>query len=72
MPHTPTGEELRALAGQLRPAQLLVLPFYHELKNEIKHPDRGRVQTEYFWRQWAPGSAACSNSTCGPRMPTAA
>jgi DNA-binding XRE family transcriptional regulator len=54
MPHNPTVEEIRALAGQLRPAQILLLPFYHELANEIKNPDRVRIQTEYFWRHWAP------------------
>jgi hypothetical protein len=34
--------------------KLLLLPFYHELENEVKQPDRVRLQTDYFWRKWAP------------------
>lgn len=34
--------------------KLLLLPFYHELENEIKQSDRVRIQTDYFWRKWAP------------------
>jgi len=34
--------------------KLVLLPFYHELENEVKQPDRVRLQTDYFWRKWAP------------------
>lgn len=34
--------------------KLVLLPFYHELENEAKQPDRVRLQTDYFWRKWAP------------------
>ena len=54
MPYNPTPEEINELAGRLKPDQLLVLPFYHELENEVKNPDRVRIQTEYFWKKWAP------------------
>lgn len=33
--------------------KLVLLPFYHELENEVKQPDRVRLQTDYFWRKWA-------------------
>ncbi len=54
MPDNPSPEEIEELAARLTPAQLLVLPFYHDLKHELTNPDRIRVQTEYFWRRWAP------------------
>ncbi len=34
--------------------KLILLPFYHELENEIKQSERVRLQTDYFWRKWAP------------------
>ncbi len=46
--------EIETLAEQLTPEEIFLLPFYHELENELKQPDRIRVQTEYFWRYWAP------------------
>ena len=33
--------------------KLVLLPFYHQLENDIKQPDRIRIQTDYFWRKWA-------------------
>jgi len=46
--------EIEALAAQLDPQELLLLPYYHDLENELRQPDRVRIQTEYFWRSWAP------------------
>ncbi len=54
MPDHRSPQEIEDFAAQLTPAQLLLLPFYHHLKNELTNPDRIRVQTEYFWRRWAP------------------
>jgi len=50
----PTPKEVEELAARLTPEELLLLPFYHDLENELKQPERVRIQTEYFWRHWAP------------------
>src|SRR5207253_1600128 len=54
MTDRPRPEEIEELASRLTPDQLLVLPFYHDLKNELTNPDQVRVQTRYFWEKWAP------------------
>ncbi len=46
--------EIEQLAAQLDPEDILVLPYYHDLENDLKQPDRVRIQTDYFWRYWAP------------------
>lgn len=49
-PQKPEAEAELAIPKE----KLLLLPFYHELDNEVKQPDRVRLQTDYFWRKWAP------------------
>jgi hypothetical protein len=34
--------------------QARLLPFYHDLRNEIVQPDKVLVSTQYFWTRWAP------------------
>lgn len=34
--------------------QAKLLPFYHDLRNEIVQPDKIVVATQYFWTRWAP------------------
>jgi hypothetical protein len=38
----------------LTPEQARLLPFYHDLRNEIVEPDKVVVSTQYFWTKWAP------------------
>jgi hypothetical protein len=38
----------------LTPEQARLLPFYHDLRNEIVEPDKVVVTTQYFWTKWAP------------------
>lgn len=38
----------------LTPEQARLLPFYHDLKNEIVEPDKVVVSSQYFWTRWAP------------------
>lgn len=38
----------------LRIDQARMLPFYHDLKNEIVEPDKIVVSSQYFWTKWAP------------------
>jgi len=38
----------------LTPAQARLLPFYHDLRNDIVEPDKVVVTTHYFWTKWAP------------------
>lgn len=45
---------LENLAQSLTAERLIVLPFYHDLRNSIVHPERVKLQTDYFWRAWAP------------------
>jgi hypothetical protein len=53
-PSSISQQEIDALAARLTRDQILVLPFFHEVANEVKQADRVRVQTEYFWRRWVP------------------
>ena len=41
-PDRPTPDEIQELAARLKPDELLVLPFYHDLKNELVNPERIR------------------------------
>ena len=38
----------------LTPEQARLLPFYHDLRNEIVQPEKVVVSTQYFWSKWAP------------------
>ena len=38
----------------LTPEQARLLPFYHDLRNEIVQPEKVVVSTQYFWSRWAP------------------
>ena len=42
------------LAASLTGERLVVLPFYHELRNALVRPERVKLQTEYFWQRWVP------------------
>jgi len=41
-----------ALAARLRNERLEVLPFYHDLRNQIVRPLNLHVETRYFFRKW--------------------
>lgn len=47
-------KEIEELAAWLTPEQVMVLPFYHDLENEIRQPEKVRIQSEYFWERWVP------------------
>jgi len=47
-------KQIEELAKTLTKEQIIILPFYHDLENEIKKPDRVRVQSAYFWEKWVP------------------
>src|SRR5579875_3452168 len=49
----PTGR-LDALIERLRHERLEVLPFYHDLRNQIVRPFNVHVETRYFFRRWKP------------------
>ncbi len=38
----------------LTPEQARLLPFYHDLRNQIVEPERVVVSSQYFWAKWAP------------------
>ena len=38
----------------LTPEQARLLPYYHDLRNEIVEPERVVVSSQYFWARWAP------------------
>ncbi|MBI2940840.1 MAG: hypothetical protein HYY04_10425, partial [Chloroflexi bacterium] len=38
----------------LTPEQARLMPFYHDLRNEIVEPDKVVVATQYFWTRWPP------------------
>jgi hypothetical protein len=38
----------------LTPEQARLLPFYHDLRNEIVQPEKVVVSSQYFWSHWAP------------------
>lgn len=50
----PIDPEIQALADSLTPERLVILPFYHELRNSFVKPERVKLQTEYFWQRWVP------------------
>src|SRR4030067_3676927 len=50
---TIESDKIEDLRPVLAKEKLLLLPFYHQLENDIKQPDRIRIQTDYFWRKWA-------------------
>lgn len=51
----PAGDSgLRLEGGPLEPERARLLPFYHDLRNEIVQPDKIVVGTQYFWARWAP------------------
>lgn len=58
----PSGEQASPLleslpdevAAQLKPDQIVLQPFYHDLRNEIVDPKRVRVESAYFWEKWVP------------------
>ncbi|HLH29092.1 MAG TPA: helix-turn-helix domain-containing protein [Acidimicrobiales bacterium] len=52
-PVEPTGR-LDALIERLRHERLEVLPFYHDLRNQIVRPFNVHVETRYFFRRWKP------------------
>ncbi len=43
-----------AVIARLRHERLEVLPFYHDLRNQIVHPSNLHVETRYFFRKWKP------------------
>lgn len=62
-PAIPSGEESAApepgarveeIVARLQSERLEVLPFYHDLRNQIVHPLTLHVETRYFFRQWKP------------------
>lgn len=51
----PTPDDgIADLAGSLTGERLVVLPFYHELRNALVRPERVKLQTDYFWQKWVP------------------
>ena len=58
----PAGEQAASgveslpdeIAAQLKPDQIVLQPFYHDLRNEIVDPKRVRVESAYFWEKWVP------------------
>jgi hypothetical protein len=52
-PPSPGHSSSESEAG-LTPEQARLLPFYHDLRNEIVEPDKVVVNTQYFWTKWAP------------------
>jgi hypothetical protein len=48
------GAATGAARAGLTPEQARLLPFYHDLRNEIVQPDKVVVSTQYFWARWAP------------------
>lgn len=59
-PERPEGRASeRATVSSADPPELTIeqaklLPFYHDLRNEIVQPDKIVVATQYFWTRWAP------------------
>lgn len=45
---------VEALIARLENERLEVLPFYHDLRNQIVRPLNVHVETRYFFRQWKP------------------
>lgn len=45
-------QQLREFIKTLPPDRLVLLPYYKDVENEIKQPDRVRIQTAYFWEKW--------------------
>jgi hypothetical protein len=43
-----------AVVARLQDERLEVLPFYHDLRNQIVHPLNLHVETRYFFRKWKP------------------
>jgi hypothetical protein len=58
-PAPPAAASAASPAGDgaplpLTPEQARLLPFYHDLRNEIVEPERVVVSSQYFWARWAP------------------
>lgn len=53
----PVGDHatrVAALVARLQHDRLEVLPFYHDLRNQVVHPLNLHVETRYFFRKWKP------------------
>ncbi|HVC33583.1 MAG TPA: helix-turn-helix domain-containing protein [Chloroflexota bacterium] len=48
------ASRVAALAARLQDERLEVLPFYHDLRNQIVRPLNLHVETRYFFRTWKP------------------
>lgn len=48
------AKRVDAVIARLAQERLEVLPFYHDLRNQIVHPTNLHVETRYFFRKWKP------------------
>ncbi len=46
------ADAVEALVARLGDERLEVLPFFHDLRNQIVHPLNVHVETRYFFRKW--------------------
>src|SRR6185295_17464823 len=53
-PPNPVASFTISNTPPLTTEQARMLPFYHDLRNEIVQPDKVVVSTQYFWTKWAP------------------
>jgi len=49
-----SDEQLEQLLEELTPDRIVLLPFYHDLRNKIIRPKNVVVETKYFFRKWKP------------------
>jgi len=47
-----TRARIQAYLHSLSPEQLRLIPFYHDIRNEIIEPRKFVQETKYFWRRW--------------------